>query len=96
MRTIEGIGPLLTPLENTIQQKLIPALTGRSACGETARRLLALPPNLVGLGIFDPSAAAERQFATIIIRFRLTIKSVTLVAEDGYGELGSSYGRPSR
>ena len=35
-----------------------------SACGETARRILALPPNLGGLGIFDPSAAAERQFAT--------------------------------
>ena len=62
MRTIEDIGPLLSPLEDIIQQKLIPALTGRNACGEVVRRLLALPPNFGGLGILDPSSEANRQF----------------------------------
>ena len=64
MRTIKDIGPLLSPLEDIIQQKLIPALTGKNACGEVVRRLLALPPNFGGLGILDPSSEANRQFAT--------------------------------
>ena len=64
MRTIEDIGPLLSPLEDIKQQKLIPALTGRNACDEVVRRLLALPPNFGGLGILNPSSEANRQFAT--------------------------------
>ena len=42
-RTIPDIAELLQPLEDTIHQHLIPALTGRPPCSRIERDLLALP-----------------------------------------------------
>lgn len=50
-RTIPDIADLLNPLEEAIQQHLIPALTGRPPCSKEERDLLALPIRLGGMGI---------------------------------------------
>ena len=53
-RTIPDIADLLNPLEEAIQQHLIPALTGRPPCSREERDLLALPIRLGGMGITNP------------------------------------------
>ena len=52
---------LLKPLEDAIRQKVIPVLTGQPAPNDDARKLLALPARLGGLGIIDPTALAASQ-----------------------------------
>ena len=52
---------LFIPLEETIRQKLIPAIVGR-AVGDTERKLLSLPVRLGGLGIADPTETADREY----------------------------------
>ena len=49
-RTIPNIADLLQPLEDAIQHKLIPALTGRPPCSMEERDILALPVRLGGMG----------------------------------------------
>ena len=41
--TIESVGSLFQPLEDVINQKFIPALTGRDPCCKLERYLLSLP-----------------------------------------------------
>ena len=53
MRTTPGTGKFLSPIENIIRHKFLPALTGRSAISDSERELLALPCQLGGLGIPD-------------------------------------------
>ena len=53
-RTIPDIAELLQPLEDAIQQHLIPALTGCPPCSREERDLLALPVRLGGIGIINP------------------------------------------
>ena len=60
-RTVPNIGNLLQPLEDTLRQRFIPALTGRPAPSDTERELLALPARVGGLGITNPAATAERE-----------------------------------
>ena len=60
-RTVPNIGNLLQPLEDTLRQRFIPALTGRPAPSDTERELLALPARVGGLGIANPAATAERE-----------------------------------
>ena len=60
-RTVPNIGDLLQPLEDTLRQRFIPALTGRPAPSDTERELLALPARIGGLGIANPAATAERE-----------------------------------
>ena len=60
-RTIPAISDMLHPLEETITNILIPALTGRSSISGLERELLALPPRLGGLGISIPSVEAALQ-----------------------------------
>ena len=54
-RTIPDIGDLLKPLENSIRQKFLPAITGQVALNDSERELVALPVCHGGLGITDPS-----------------------------------------
>ena len=59
-RTIPGIGHLLEPLEQVIQEKFIPAITtGRPSCSKIEHSLLSLPARMGGLGLTIPSADAE-------------------------------------
>ena len=59
MRTIPDVQDLLFPLENAIQQHLIPALTGLPPCSELERDLLALPMRHGGLGIANPTTLSS-------------------------------------
>ena len=52
LRTIEGLTPLLQPLENTIHLLFLPSLTGLDA-PTNERELLALPARLGGLGLIN-------------------------------------------
>lgn len=54
MRTNNDISDCLQPLENIIQSKLIPSITGRAAPGEEERQLFSLPTRMGGLGLFNP------------------------------------------
>ena len=64
-RTISGIQHLLQPLETTIRQNLIPAITGR-VCSDLERDMLALPPRLGGLGMISPATNSESEFKNSI------------------------------
>ena len=57
--TIPSFSPLLEPLEETIQLKFLPALTGRPAPRAEMRELLALTARLGGLGIINPCSLAN-------------------------------------
>ena len=46
LKTISDIQDLLIPLEDTIHQTFIPALTGRPPCSQQERDLLSLPVRL--------------------------------------------------
>ena len=61
-RTIPDIADMLNPLEEAIQQHLIPALTGRPPCSREERDLLALPVRLGGMGITNPVSTSHRNF----------------------------------
>lgn len=56
IRTMGNSAPQLQPVEATIRQHFIPALTGRAQPGDTERDLLALPTRHGGLGISNPTA----------------------------------------
>ena len=60
-RTIPGIGPMLKPLDETINSSVIPALTGRPPPGDLERTLFALPARMGGLSIPIPSSAAPNE-----------------------------------
>lgn len=51
LRTISGIEEYLSPLEEVIRHKFIPAITGGHIVNDNERRLLALPVRLGGLGM---------------------------------------------
>ena len=61
-RTIPDISELLQPLEDSIHNHLIPAITGRPPCSQIERDLIALPIRLGGLGIINPVSSAESSF----------------------------------
>ena len=62
LRTVPDIADLLNPLEEAIQQYLIPALTGRPPCSSIERELLALPVRLGGMGITNPVSNSHSIF----------------------------------
>ena len=76
-RTIPDIAELLQPLEDTIHQHLIPALTGRPPCSRIERDLLALPVRLGGIGIINPVSSSQRSFEASV---RLTTPLVAAIA----------------
>ena len=61
-RTIQGIGPLLQPLETIMRSKLIPALTGQPPPSDEMCDLLALPARLGGIALTNPTSTAEVEF----------------------------------
>ena len=61
LRTIPDVQVLL-PLENVIQQHLIPALTGLPPCSKLKRDLLALPMRHGGLGIANPTTLSSSYY----------------------------------
>ena len=60
-RVVPNISHLLKPLDNVIQNELIPALTGRPPSNELESKLFAIPARLGGLGIRLPSQNADRE-----------------------------------
>jgi len=63
-----AIGPLLQPLEDIIQSKLIPAWTGRAAPNCPERKLYAVPAHLGGLSISVlPDRASDEISASVQI-----------------------------
>ena len=79
-RVVPNISHLLKPLDNVIQNELIPALTGRPPSNELESKLFALPARLGGLGIRLPSQNADREHsASTTITSMLRVLS-TLVA----------------
>ena len=79
-QTIPDIAELLQPLEDTIHQHLIPALTGRPPCSRIERDLLALPVRLGGVGIINPVSSSQRSFEASV---RLTTPLVAAIATQG-------------
>ena len=65
---------LLQPLEDTLNHKLIPALTGRSTPSEQQRRLFSLPVKLGGLGISSPTLLRDEFTYSLSITTPLTSK----------------------
>ena len=61
-RTTPNCSHLLQPLEDSIHQKLIPALSGRLPCSNVERDLLALPTKLGGMSLSNPTVTAESEF----------------------------------
>ena len=51
IRTIPDISNLLLPIEDTIRNRFIPAITGGRTCNEKERNLLSLPTRYGGLAI---------------------------------------------
>ena len=70
-RTIPNIDHLFAPLEETIRDKLIPALIGRKV-SDTERRILAMPVRYGGMGINNPTNASQQYTASIRITENLT------------------------
>ena len=61
-RTTANCSHLLQPLEDSIHQKLIPALSGRLPCSNVERDLLALPTKLGGMSLSNPTVTEESEF----------------------------------
>ena len=59
MRTIDGIGNMLQPLEKAISAKFIPALTGRGPCSSVERAIISLPIRYGGLNLVNPVNVAH-------------------------------------
>lgn len=57
--TIPNIATLLQPLEDAIQQHLLPALTGHPPCSNEIRDLLALPVRMGGMGLINPVTTSQ-------------------------------------
>lgn len=62
LRTIKDIRELLKPVDNAIDQWLIPALTEGHQCSADERKLLSLPVKLGGLAIPILSDIADNEF----------------------------------
>ena len=61
-RTEPNCSRLLQPLEDAIQLRLIPAISGRPPSSTVERELLALPTKMGGLGLSNPTVNADFEF----------------------------------
>ena len=86
-RTIPGIGHLLEPLEQVIQEKFIPAITGRPACSKTECSLLALPAKMGGLGLTISSSDAGHCFEA---SSKITAPIAAMIALQGKDPMSAS------
>ena len=62
MRTNPHLNSSLQPLEDTIRQRLIPAITGRTAISNLDRELLSLPVRIGGLNIPNPTIISPQEY----------------------------------
>ena len=60
-RTIENSAQFFAPLENTIREKLIPAIIGKQV-SDFERKLLSLPLRYGGIGLLNPVETAEHEY----------------------------------
>ena len=81
-RTIPGIGHNFIPLEDTIREKLIPAIIGRKV-SELERRILALPIRLGGMGLLNPSETAAFEHDASL-RITRSLTSIIYNQEDDF------------
>ena len=65
--TIPNISHLLKPLDNILQTKLIPALTGRPLPSNLEQALLALPARMGGLGTTITSKQADKEHLSSLL-----------------------------
>ena len=63
-RTIPDISHMLVPLERSIHQNLLPALTGQDTFNIHMRSLMSLPVHDGGLGISNPTEVAQIDLAS--------------------------------
>ena len=77
-RTTPDIDQLLSPLENLIRSRLLPAVCGQSPPNDLVRDLLGLPPRLGGIGISDPSGQSIAAYSSSV---RITAPLVNLIAQ---------------
>ena len=61
MRTIPDISNLLTPIEDTIRNRFIPAITGGRICNAEERRLLTLPTRYGELAILRSNTTTHEE-----------------------------------
>jgi hypothetical protein len=76
VRTTKNITDLLQPIEDTIRQKVLPAITGKQAISDADRKLFALPINLGGLGIPILSHIADHEFSNSVAVTEPLVKSI--------------------
>ena len=69
-RVVLNMSHLLIPLDNTLQTKLIPAITGRPPPNSVECDFYALPARLGGLAITIPSKLADKE-----LQYSLTVTS---------------------
>ena len=62
MQTINCISNFVSPVENIIKEKMIPALFDGFPVSEEFRKLLALPCKLGGMSIIDPTENANDEY----------------------------------
>lgn len=62
LRTIPNTSELMTPMEQTIWYKLIPAITDRNAVSDIERNIFSLPCRLGGLRITNPTKSCTFQY----------------------------------
>lgn len=61
MRTVEGLGNCMQPLEVMLRERFIPAITGNSAPNDNIRALFGLPVRHGGLGIGQPILMSSKE-----------------------------------
>ena len=79
--TIEGLAPLLQPLEDTIRLLFLPSLTGCDAPTDDEREFLALPAHLRRLGVVNPITLTNKYDSSLCL-FAPLFVFITLQSAD--------------
>ena len=85
LRTVKGISLLMQPLEDTIRQQFLPALTGRDSPPDVERELLALPSHHGGLGLVNLMTMAGEHTSSLQVT-----EPLTALTEQQKGDLGDT------
>ncbi len=80
---------LLAPLETVIHQRFLPALTVQVAFNNDIRKLLALPCQLGGLNISDPTQIADFHFHAST-QVSATLAALIVAQEQSYSIISDS------
>ena len=82
--TVPNISHLLKPLDDALQTKLIPALTGRPPPNDVEYALFALPARMGGLGITIPSKQADQEHLSSL-RVTSALRDHIILQDEAYG-----------